>query len=358
MNTKHLFRAAASAALMSAGLAPAAAAQAPGSLAAAETLRPTAVAEASPNSMATPAPSWSTAGFAPSGLAPLGLAPLGFAPGPSLVGDGSGGLALAGDPGRRLLLLVGDLVAGDELDHRRVAPRRIVELSLPPCGTLFLEGIHVGRRSHLQAYQPPAAGEPLRGGFSIPITLQPPATGSSALLSQGSLASPGDLVVTEFMKDPTAVSDGHGEWIELRVNQSWRLDVEGVTIADFSGASFTLQNGGQGLLLAPGQRYVLGNDADPGTNGGVPVDYGWTGFSLKNSADEILVYDSLGRLLDVVDYDDGVRWPDTPGKSISLGDPVISSMANNDPALWCHGSTALGAGPDTGTPGAVNDVCP
>lgn len=330
MNIKHLLGAALCAAIPSVGLA------------AADTV---------------PNPSAAQAARAPSPTASAGTTVV-SAPSPTLVGDGRGRLELAGDPARRLLLLVGDWTPGDELDHRRVAPRRVVDLILPPSGTLNLHGWTVPQRTVLQAYQPPAAGQPLTGGFSIPITLQPSGPGSSALTSQGSLASPGDLVVTEFMKDPTAVSDSHGEWIELRVNQSWRLDIEGVTIADLTGASFTLQNGGQGMLLAPGTRYVLGNDADPGTNGGVPVDYAWSGFSLKNSADEILVYDTLGRLLDVVDYDDGLRWPDTPGQSISLGDPVISSMANDDPALWCHGSSMIGAGPDSGTPGAVNDVCP
>ena len=37
---------------------------------------------------------------------------------------------------------------------------------------------------------------------------------------------------------------------------------------------------------------------------------------------------------------------------------LADSFANDDPGLWCSGATAIGAGPDMGTPGAPNDVCP
>lgn len=271
---------------------------------------------------------------------------------PALLADGRGGLEVSGAPGRRLLLLLGARTEVPTTGHRRVRPQLVVEVPLGPSGRRRLEGLAGRRRLFAQAFQPPAAGQALGGGFSVPVTLHPVGTQLAAL------AGPGDLTVTEFMKDPTAVSDARGEWIELRVEKPWRLDVEGVTIADLSGASFTLQNGGAGLLRAPGHHLVLGSDDDPLQNGGVPVEVRWSGFSLKNTSDEILVYDSLGRLIEVVTYDDGHRWPDTPGRSISLGSPWADSAANDDPGLWCHSTTPYGTGGDTGTPGQPNDTCP
>ncbi len=39
-------------------------------------------------------------------------------------------------------------------------------------------------------------------------------------------ARPGDLALTEFMKDPTAVSDSHGEWIELFFLSRFETDLK------------------------------------------------------------------------------------------------------------------------------------
>ena len=265
---------------------------------------------------------------------------------PRLVVDARGGLELSGRPGARVLLLSGPLGNPGTRGGLRVQPRGSLTLRLDGKGNARLQLGRPVERIHLQAWQ---AGGGAWGAFSAPVTFGGP---------WASQAIAGDLVVTEFMKDPSAVADSHGEWIELKSNKAWRLDIEGVTISDFSGASFTLDNGGQGILLAPNQRLVLGNDADPTTNGGVPVDWEWSGFSLRNSSDEILVTGADGLLLDVVLYDDGERWPDTAGSSVSLTDPVSDSFANDDPGLWCPGTSQIGEGPDSGTPGAANDVCP
>lgn len=272
-------------------------------------------------------------------------------------------LELRGAPGERLLLLYGALDAGDAgRGGRRVRPERVLELFLDPGGRATLGDQAVERRTFVQAWQRRGAVAGPWGSFSPPVTLLPGGGLPGVRLQGGgqemSVALPGDLAVTEFMKDPAAVSDSHGEWIELVSNKPWRLDIEGVTVSDFSGASFTLDNGGAGILLAPGQRYVLGNDDDPLTNGGVPVDWKWSGFSLKNSADEIIVTSAAGQYLDVVAYDDGDRWPDASGKSISLTQGVTDSFSNDDPSLWCEGVSAIAGGADLGTPGAPNDLCP
>lgn len=270
---------------------------------------------------------------------------------PQILRTPGGLLEITGDPGRPLLLLGGPADPGTPESGKRLRAREIVRVPLDPAGRFTLPAPPSAERLVLQVWQPPGSGEEAGSGFSIPITL-------GGTVSLASAATIGDLVVTEFMKDPSAVTDGHGEWIELYNSKPWRLDIEGVTLADLSGASYVLNNGGLGILLAPGERYVLGNDGDPATNGGVPVDQVWSGFSLKNSSDEILLYGTNGYLVDAVVYDDGVRWPDTSGMSISLTHPVLDTVSNDTPGLWCHSSTALGSGGDTGTPGQPNDVCP
>ena len=269
---------------------------------------------------------------------------------PSLQLDGDA-LEVVGERGARLLLLYGEAFCpSDETDGRRVEAARVVEIELDLDGRRRLPGHGGVSRMLVQAWQP--TGAQAGGSFSIPVTL------GAVTSPMASLAQPGDLVLTEFMKDPTAVTDTHGEWIEVCSNKAWRLDIEGMTISDLSGASYTLNNGGSGIFLSPGERFVIGNDSDPSTNGGVPVNWQWSSFSLKNSADEIFLHSATGKYLDGVIYDDGQRWPDTPGMSIALTDPITSSIANNDPDLWCSSSSNIGAGPDTGTPGAVNDTCP
>jgi hypothetical protein len=251
-----------------------------------------------------------------------------------------------------VLLLAGGGFEGTESNGRRVHARRVTPVNLDFTGRALLPRAENRERLLLQAWQAPRSNALLGSGYSVPISL----LGSA--IQQAPMAHAGDLVITEFMKDPSAVSDSHGEWIELHNNKSWRLDIEGVTVSDFGGASFTLSNGGLGILLAPGQRYVLGNDSIELTNGGVPVDYAWSGFSLKNSNDEILLYAVNGNLIDAVVYDDGHRWPDTSGMSISLSHPVLDPTMNNDPSMWCHSTSVMGPGLDTGTPGLINEICP
>lgn len=169
----------------------------------------------------------------------------------------------------------------------------------------------------------------------------------------------GNVVVTEFMKDPTFVTDAHGEWIELENIGSLPVNLAGWRIADGGSNSHTILNGVQSILIMPGQRFVLGNDANPLTNGGVHVDYQYSGFTLANGADSIQLYARMGALVDQVDYDDGILWPDVPGASVSLQPTIVHAVSNDDGANWCPGQTPLSlVNVDLGTPFHLNDNCP
>ncbi len=166
----------------------------------------------------------------------------------------------------------------------------------------------------------------------------------------------GGMIVSEIMKDPSAVSDTAGEWLEL-YNPLWmRQNIEGWTLSDDGGASTILTNGGAGIWVAGRGHRALVRRLDSATNGGVTEAYAYSGFTLSNGADEVILAHPDGTVVDRVAYDDGVLWPDTSGASLQLDVGVESPRDNDSPSRWCVGLQTYGAG-DTGTPGAVNDDC-
>lgn len=182
---------------------------------------------------------------------------------------------------------------------------------------------------------------------------------SSMLAAQGPQSQAGWVIITEFMKDPSFVTDTKGEWIEVYNAAPWRVNLEGCVLTDDSGSQHVISNGGAGVRFMPGRYLVLGNNADNTTNGGVHVDYAYSGFGLGNAADQIILSRANGSVLDRVDYDDGVAWPDSGGRSISVKLAARDQLQNDLGANWCHSSAALSVtNPDTGTPGADNDACP
>lgn len=173
-------------------------------------------------------------------------------------------------------------------------------------------------------------------------------------------AAAGDVIVTEFMKDPAFVGDAAGEWIELYNDHATQtIDVEGWTLHDNGVDMHVISNGGAGLSIAPGQFLVLGNNASFASNGGVNVAYAYTGFSLANTDDQIVLVSAEQVEIDRLEYDNGLLWPDTPGQSINLRPDSFDATTNDDGNYWCHATSAIGgSNPDTGTPGSLNDDCP
>ena len=161
-----------------------------------------------------------------------------------------------------------------------------------------------------------------------------------------------ELVINEIMQNPSAVFDSNGEWLELFNPSGAPIDIDGWTLRDDDFDSHVITNGGP-LLVPAGGYLVLGNNANAGTNGGVSVDYQYSGFFLSNGGDEVVLVDDLGNEIDRVGYDGGPAFPDPNGASMALAIPALD---NNDGANWCTSTTPFGAG-DDGTPGAVND-CP
>ncbi|MBW2699530.1 MAG: right-handed parallel beta-helix repeat-containing protein [Deltaproteobacteria bacterium] len=164
----------------------------------------------------------------------------------------------------------------------------------------------------------------------------------------------GDLVITEIMADPSAVSDTLGEWFELYNPTAADIDLNGLNISDNDSDGFTVDGQGQPVWVTAGGFLVLGRSADAQLNGGVTVDYVYSGFTLANNADEIVIW-AGEQELDRVEYD-SVTFPLTSGASMGLDPDQTDAMANDDSANWCV-SESLMSGGDAGTPGASNDAC-
>jgi plastocyanin len=173
----------------------------------------------------------------------------------------------------------------------------------------------------------------------------------------------GDLVITEFMNDPSAVSDGDGEYFEVYNTTARTLHLNGLTVEeDDGGNSITLTDpNSDPIAVAPNTYFVLGKNADTATNGGVPVDHQYDStFTLGNGSDEIVILDGTTEI-DRVEYDGGTDWTDPSGASLQFGAEYnMVSDDNNVGANWCLSRDLIddtAAESDYGTPGAANVDC-
>ena len=190
------------------------------------------------------------------------------------------------------------------------------------------------------------------GGYGTPgaaNTVCPGAPGVPGLVD----AQPGDLVITEIMKDPVAVDGAFGEWVEIRNASARDLDLFGLELVDDNGDGVQLD---EHRVLASGDYAILAASADPSANGGlldVWLEWG-EDFSLRNSDDHVRV--RFGTLeFDVVAYDNGETFPDLVGAAMGTP-PDTDADANDAGSEWCEASVPYGLG-DLGTPGAPNPPC-
>lgn len=107
-------------------------------------------------------------------------------------------------------------------------------------------------------------------------------------LSQARAIQIGDLLISEVLANPSAVSDGNGEYFELFNTSNIAIDINGFTISD-EGSNSHLINSSNSLFVQPGEYFVLGNNGDLNNNGGYIADYVYSDFSLTNSSDEIIL---------------------------------------------------------------------
>ncbi len=160
--------------------------------------------------------------------------------------------------------------------------------------------------------------------------------------------SPYQLIITEIMPNPAAVSDTYGEWFEVFNADSVTLNLDGWRIKDNNG-EHTITNDAMYVPIDPGEYFVFAREGDTTLNGGLEANYVYSGLALANSADEVTLIDSAGSLVDEVHYT--TTFPYSSGVSMYLKD----LFADNDvDTSWRASTTTYGAG-DWGTPGRAWD---
>ena len=161
----------------------------------------------------------------------------------------------------------------------------------------------------------------------------------------------GDLLITEIMQNPKALSDDTGEWIEILHIGDQPVELAGVLMRDDDQDQHYIAPA-TSLVVSPGDYVILGASDDVG---GVTPDYVWFDYSLGNGSDSI-VLEANGVIIDAVSWDNGASFPDPNGASMSLSPEVTTTSGNDEASNWCAGQSAFASG-DLGSPGEANPTC-
>lgn len=166
----------------------------------------------------------------------------------------------------------------------------------------------------------------------------------------------GDLVITEVMPNPAAVSDTVGEWFEVKALKDLDLNGLGLDRAGDSSNPNTLDDP-TCIHVAANSYVVFAKSDDTTMNGMLPAAplLGKFTFSL---VDGTATAPGDVQILAGGEVIDAVTWvSSTSGKSHSLDPAATDPAANDEPTNFCDATAAFGAG-DFGTPGAANANCP
>ena len=153
------------------------------------------------------------------------------------------------------------------------------------------------------------------------------------------------LIITEIMSDPSSVSDSYGEWFELYNTSDSTIDISGWVLKDTGNDEHIIVNDTMSVFVNPGEYFVFARNGDESLNGGLTADYVYSGFTLSNSEDEIILTDSSGAIVDEVHYSNS--WNFDSGFSIEIHDIALD---NNIAENWQKATLQYGDG-DYGTPG-------
>jgi len=166
----------------------------------------------------------------------------------------------------------------------------------------------------------------------------------------------GQLVITEVMPSPGAVSDTTGEWFEAVALASFDLNGIGLDRAGDT-ANPSIIESTDCLPVNAGDHVVFAKSLDPLMNGGLPeaavkgrFTFSMVGGSVATPGDVQILHD--GTVIDAMTY---IR--SASGKALQLDPDLVDPASNDEPSNYCDATTPYGAGTDTGTPGAPNTQC-
>jgi hypothetical protein len=155
------------------------------------------------------------------------------------------------------------------------------------------------------------------------------------------------VMVSELHAIPTSGS-AKAEWLELFNAGAAPVLITGWSLGDGDGPQHVIAPGGA-LFVPAGGYVVLGGSADPAVNGGARVSYAWGGYGLDDTAQEIVIRNAAGFVVDAVTY--GGALAPKKGAALAL---IDAELDNADPGSWALSKAPYGAGVDLGTPGGAN----
>ncbi len=165
----------------------------------------------------------------------------------------------------------------------------------------------------------------------------------------------GDLLITEILANPTALSDSYGEWLEVYNNSSQVQNLENIVIErdDLNRHTITAS-----IELQPGQYYILAR-TDSACGPLEAYVYG-SGILLPNSGAILALYNKdgdtgPGALIFSMDYG-ASGFPEGTGASIQLDPGSYNAADALIGSFWCISTSSFDTG-DLGTPGSPNDNC-
>ena len=178
-------------------------------------------------------------------------------------------------------------------------------------------------------------------------------TDISSTPQNGAIGS-GELLITEIMPNPSALSDTEGEWFEIYNNSDRVINLQNLILGRDDVNRHTITDS---IDLSPGS-YMVFERTDLATGAG-GYTYG-SGILLPNSGAVLSIFNEgtetePGALIFSVDYG-GTDFPNVPGASISLSPDLTNAADAVMGTSWCLSISLYSTG-DLGTPGAINDPC-
>lgn len=188
---------------------------------------------------------------------------------------------------------------------------------------------------------------------TVADTTQPPdSTGDTDVTADVELdASPGlpNFILTEFMVASCEAEPGAGQWAELMNAGSRAASLDGLIISDGAGGVHRISGF---PMIEPGGLVVVGASADRTENGGVDVDYVWSGLDFAATTGVFAIATDAATVFelryDFLAVDDCA--------SLALSGDSLTPAASADLDRYCSASTLYNAS-DSGTPGDNNPVC-
>lgn len=196
----------------------------------------------------------------------------------------------------------------------------------------------------------------LTSGTTYTITINNVADSTGNVILPNSTAQfayvhfePNEVIITEIMPDPSAVSDANGEWFEIYNTTDSPINLNGWILHDNSATSHTIVGDN---IIASHDYFVFCKQSDSLTNGGVPEDYAGFTFSLNNTPPDMAkICTDANVVVDSVWYTAPAIYG--AGSSMQLRDVALNNDVMEN---WCTSlNTWYGSMGDHGTPGAAAD---